>query len=300
MTRQMPRGASADLRELREEDAEAVAGLFRDAFGEARPLDAEEIRTWLANEEPPPECMRVVEARGSVVGYGDIFLDGDEVVLDVAAPGHWDLFLDWAEVEGRRARLRRARAFFPAGHELAGVVASRGYRLWRSSYTMEIALGGEPAESPLPAGIEVRPYREGADDEVVRAAVNEAFGEDPFFHPVSASGFRDHYLGARGYDPSLWLLAWDGGDLAGFSLTYPERVGEEGLGWVGTLGVRTPWRRRGLGEALLRASFRALHARGLRRVGLGVDAENATGALRLYERAGMHVVRQGDNWVLDL
>ena len=74
-------------------------------------------------------------------------------------------------------------------------------------------------------------------------------------------------------------------------------MGEPGLGWVGTLGVRPGWRRRGLGETLLRASFRALHERGLRRVGLGVDTENVTGALRLYERVGMRPVRRYDNWV---
>ena len=77
-------------------------------------------------------------------------------------------------------------------------------------------------------------------------------------------------------------------------------MGEPGLGWVGILGVRSPWRRRGLGDALLRASFAALYERGLRRVGLGVDTENVTGALRLYERAGMRAVRRTDSWVLEL
>ena len=56
----------------------------------------------------------------------------------------------------------------------------------------------------------------------------------------------------------------------------------------------------GLGEGLLRTAFATLHARGLRRVGLGVDAENVTGALRLYERAGMRKVGQTDNWILDV
>jgi ribosomal protein S18 acetylase RimI-like enzyme len=49
---------------------------------------------------------------------------------------------------------------------------------------------------------------------------------------------------------------------------------------------------------LLRSSFNALYDRGLRRVGLGVDAQNVTGALGVYERAGMHRVRQNDNWEL--
>ena len=61
-------------------------------------------------------------------------------------------------------------------------------------------------------------------------------------------------------------------------LANTERVGDPELGWIGTLGVRPAWRRRGLGEALLRAAFAELFARGRRRVGLGVDTENVTGA----------------------
>jgi ribosomal protein S18 acetylase RimI-like enzyme len=151
----------------------------------------------------------------------------------------------------------------------------------------------------FPAGLDVRGYA-GEDADAVRSAIDESFGEDPFHHPVSEAAFRDFYLGSRGFDPALWLLAWDDAELAGFALAYAERVGEPGLGWVGTLGVRGPWRRRGLGEALLRAAFRELYGRGLRRVGLGVDAENVTGALPLYERVGMRATRRADNWVLDL
>ena len=68
------------------------------------------------------------------------------------------------------------------------------------------------------------------------------------------------------------------------------------MGWVDTLAVRRPWRRRGLGLALLLHSFRELRARGRERVGLGVDGENTTGAVRLYERAGMHVARRSDTY----
>jgi len=290
-----------ELRELREEDAQDVAALFVEAFGESRPLDAEEIRSWLRNPELRPEWLRVLDDDGRVVGYGDIWIRPDEVVLDVAAPGRWEPFFDWAESEARAGGQARVRAYFAAGHELEGVAAARGYRLWRSSYTMEIALEEPPpAAPPLPPGFELRGYEAGRDDTPLRTALNESFAEDPFWHDVTEASFREFYFGARGFDPALWLLAWDGAELAGFALSYAERVGEPGLGWVGTLGVRAPWRRRGLGEALLRASFRELHARGLRRVGLGVDAENVTGALRLYERVGMHPIRRGDNWVLDL
>jgi mycothiol synthase len=289
------------MRELRAGDADAVATLFRQVFGDARPLDAEEIRSWLSNEELRPEWLRVFEQNGRVVGYGDIVIQDDELAVDAAASGHWDPIFDWAEREARRAGVARVRAYFPAGHELTSVVHARGYRLWRSSYTMEIELGDDaPADAPLPAGLALRAYRARIDEDAVRVAVNETFSGDPFFHAVSPAGFREFYLRARGYHPSLWLLAWGGSQLAGVSLAYAERVGEPGLGWIGTLGVRRQWRRRGLGQALLRQSFRALHERALRRVGLGVDAENATGALDLYKRAGMRIVRQGDNWTLEL
>ncbi len=59
------------------------------------------------------------------------------------------------------------------------------------------------------------------------------------------------------------------------------------MGWVNLLGVRRPWRRRGVALALLQHSFREFYARDRRKVGLGVDAQSLTGATRLYEKAGM-------------
>ena len=81
------------------------------------------------------------------------------------------------------------------------------------------------------------------------------------------------------------MIAWDGNEIAGFSLN---RFGK-GIGWVGTLAVRRPWRKKGLGLALLRHSFGEFYKRGMTTIGLGVDASNPTGATRLYQRAGMYV-----------
>jgi ribosomal protein S18 acetylase RimI-like enzyme len=64
--------------------------------------------------------------------------------------------------------------------------------------------------------------------------------------------------------------------------------------------VRPPWRRRGLGRALLLSSFEEFRRRGSSRVGLGVDTENATGAVRMYEEAGMRAVRRNDSYELKL
>jgi ribosomal protein S18 acetylase RimI-like enzyme len=83
----------------------------------------------------------------------------------------------------------------------------------------------------------------------------------------------------------LWLIAWEGDQIAGFSQNrYLNKIG-----WVGTLGVRRPWRKKGMGLALLTHSFAEFYKRGIKTVGLGVDAANPTGATRLYEKAGMSV-----------
>ena len=90
------------------------------------------------------------------------------------------------------------------------------------------------------------------------------------------------------FDPTLWPIAWDGDEVAGFSLNRYRM----GIGWIRTLGVRRPWRKRGLGEALLLHSFGEFYRRGTKTIGLGVDAQNPTGATRLYQKAGMYAASE--------
>jgi mycothiol synthase len=288
------------LRELQKEDADAVLGLYRVAFGDTRPIDAAEIVSWVRNQELKAEWLRVLEEDGRIVGYGDIWVQEDEVALEVAAPGHWLTFIEWAERRARDDGLRSVRLFLPAGHEVAGIVEGRGYRHWRSAFTMNVDLDDAPPQPPeLPAEFELRGYRSG-DEESIRRTLNQAFARDPFHHEMTPQAFREFHLENRSFDSELWRLAWQQDVLAGFALTFPDSPGEPDLGWISVLGVGPSFRRRGLGEALLRSALCELHARGIRRVGLGVDTENETGALRLYERVGMRAVRQGDNWILEL
>lgn len=74
------------------------------------------------------------------------------------------------------------------------------------------------------------------------------------------------------------------GEIAGYSLCR-YRMGN---GWVDALGVRRPWRKLGLGEALLLHSFAEFHQRGTQTIGLIVDSQNPSGATRLYQKVGMH------------
>jgi mycothiol synthase len=167
-----------------------------------------------------------------------------------------------------------------------------GYREVRHFWQMVIDLPTEEAisESRWPEGIIIRTFDRERDERAVHAAMQEAFAEHWGFVYVPFEEWAAR-MEFEWFDPSLWFLAEDGGELAGALLG----AVLEGDGWVMTLGVRTPWRGRGIGEALLLESFAEFRRRGLAVVKLDVDAGNETGATRLYERVGMRVDRRYDD-----
>jgi len=124
----------------------------------------------------------------------------------------------------------------------------------------------------------------------------EAFADHFLSSPSTLEEWRAHSRQRAGFDPSLWLVAWEGAEIAGESLSFLD----ENESFVDSLSVRRPWRGRGLGLALLTRAFLLAHERGRRTVRLGVDAQNATGALALYLKAGMRVERCEEIYAKDL
>lgn len=173
------------------------------------------------------------------------------------------------------------------GERSAPFFEACGYRTVRHHWRMVIDLAEEP-ETPIPAGIEIRPYRPG-EEPVIHEAMEEAWSVGGWHHqPRSFEEYAKGSFQRPNHDPSLYLVALDGDEIVGAALSDWKRHGD--WGWIGTLGVRPPWRRRGIAEALLKRSFVEFFRRGERRVALGVDAQSPTGATRLYERAGMRVL----------
>ncbi len=164
---------------------------------------------------------------------------------------------------------------------------AEGYRPIRFSWHMEIKLENAPHPPIWPAGIELRPFVREQHDYLVFEAHEEAFS-DHWGHTPGTFEDWQHRSGREELDPTLWFIAWEGDRIAGYCLC---RYRME-TGWVGTLGVRRAWRKRGLGEALLLHSFGEFYRRGTKTIGLGVDAENPTGATRLYKKAGMYVAAE--------
>jgi mycothiol synthase len=162
---------------------------------------------------------------------------------------------------------------------------NEGYQPLRYHWRMEIVLDGPPPAPRFPEGIELRPFIKGEHDVAVWQAQNEAWRDHWGSHDVTLEEWKRSRFDDPEFDPTLWQIAWDGDEVAGFSMNRYRM----GIGWIRTLGVRRPWRKRGLGEALLIQSFGEFYRRGTKTIGLGVDAQNPTGATRLYQKVGMYI-----------
>ncbi len=288
------------------DDLPALTGFFRslEQYGTGG-ATASELRHWL--ESPmfdPAMDFRIALEGGRIVGWCDVWDQNkahDRLFLDVRAhpreQATYEALLAWGT---ERAEVLAGdgpavvRAWGDAHDEaFAAEVGRRGFRPIRHFFRMEIDLEEEPPAPEWPEGISVRTFRPD-DAQPVYDANADAFADHWDFVPLAFEMWEEMLLRSTEFDPTLWFIAEDDGEIAGISLCRSERRPE--TGHVNILGVRPRWRRRGLGRALLLHSFRELRARGRTRADLGVDGENTTGAVRLYERAGMHVASRSDSY----
>lgn len=174
-------------------------------------------------------------------------------------------------------------------HEAAGFQPARWY------VDMRRDLREPLPEMPDLGGLRLEPYLP-ALAERVRLAHNEAFADHWGSEPLTPEMWGRDFLGDPFFRGDLSFVALDGEEIAGYTVNYVSESDWEATGvregWVGQLGVRRPWRRRGLATALLVRSMEAFRAAGLEAATLGVDAENPTGALGVYERAGFRAIRR--------
>lgn len=146
---------------------------------------------------------------------------------------------------------------------------------------------------PMPQGLEIRPVS-AEQMRVVWEASNEAFRDHWGYVP---DPWEDWVAWSEGptFDPSLWRVAWDGDQIAGMVLSFIDAAQNKEYGrlrgYTENICVRRPWRKRGLAHALIADSLRALKARGMQEAALGVDAENLSGALQLYEQMGFRTIK---------
>ena len=287
---------SLSLQPLVSADAKAVADLIGDydSFHTDAPdrPSADDVLDWWQRVDGGRISVR--DEAGQVVGAASLRRRGDRYLVDAfvhpdaRGRGAGTLLLDWAEEQAREAGVGATHASASA-HDADGkaLLEGRGYVYVRSFYRMAIDLDEEPAEPDWPEGFTwaLEPDRV----EEVHAALEEAFADHWGHEPRTLEEWTAQV--GRLDDRICYVVRTADGEIAGAQICDEERFG---AGLVAILGVRPAWRRHGLGEALLRQAFHDLYRLGQRRVGLGVDAENTTGATRLYERVGMRVSAQED------
>jgi mycothiol synthase len=163
------------------------------------------------------------------------------------------------------------------------LLTTLGFREVRRFYEMAVELEGPPPAPIVPDGMALETFRE-EDARPFFDALDEAFQDHWEHHPRPFDEWWESKRTQPDYDPTLWFVVREGDEIVATARNYPNR---NGGGWVDALGVRRAYRGRGLAKALLYRTFGEFHARGVNRISLGVDAQNPTGATKLYESVGM-------------
>ena len=295
------------------EDAQMVVDMFnaysKETLGVEKNRLSDTMSEWsLADFHLDQDTLLVFAPDGKLAGYGE-FWDITEPYVRKSLwyrvhPAYSEAGIDqflitWAEERARRAvdrapqggRVTLQGNSIGLDKKMQTTFEGLGYTHIRTGLRMVIDFEEPPAAPQWPEGIVVQTLVRGKDERRVFQAEYDSFTDHWGFVPEPFEAYlrrRLHHMEhSQDFDPALWFMALEDDQVAGMSLCYEKAYDDPEMGWVGTLGVCRPWRRRGLGLALLQHSFYELYRRGKHKVGLGVDADSLTGATRLYEKAGM-------------
>ncbi len=293
-------------------DLEPAVAMLNAASRALLGVDTHTLANWTREWNMPgwdlsTDTQLVLALDGSVAGLTQVWDFEPHTTPEIWGRVHPDhlnrglgtYMLRWAE-----ARCAPAVYRAPAGARVAArqwinnmdtgthaLLRAEGYDLARHNRRMVIQLDALPPAPRWPAGVSVRSFVPGQDDRAALTVVRECFSdhwgyvEEPFEEDLK----RWQYFTSTDpeFDPTLRLLAIADGRIIGTSYASLKVDDDPTLAWIATVGVVRPWRRRGLAQALILATFGALYERGRRKIGLGVDADSLTGATRLYEKVGM-------------
>jgi len=290
----------------------AIANAIRTAKGDNFFTTDEQFAKFYDNLSrcDPVTDVAIAEIDGRIAGYGRAAwhdeLDGTRIYevipfVDPTVAGQ-DVFT--AMVGAIEARARAIAATHPAGSKLFetfggdlaperdSLLRAAGYEAVRFFYSMVRPSLDDLPDAPLPSGLEIREVLP-EHIPLIWAADQEAFRDHWGYTPATDADYQQ-FLTNPVNDTSLWRIAWDGDEIAGQVRSYisAEENARHGRfrGYTESISVRRPWRRRGLARALIAASFPLLRARGMTEAALGVDTENTSGALRVYEGCGFRPV----------
>jgi mycothiol synthase len=256
----------------------------------------------LQNSDPYHD-MPFAEVQGEVIGCSRVWWnqtnDGKRIYSGFAF-----LKPEWRHTGIRRAmlrhnecRLREIAATHPQDGERW---VDAGYRAVRHGFQMVRPDLEDIPDLPLPEGLEVRPAQ-ASQYRAIFDAAREAFRDSWEYSDDwwTDEGF-EAWQQEPTFQPEFWQVAWDDDQVAGMVLNFIRHDENEEYnrqrGYTETICVRRPWRRRGLAHALIARSFSVLKEQGMTEAALGVDTQNPSGALRLYESMGFRPVKRNSNY----
>lgn len=275
--------------------------------------DVQRNYSHLTNCDPYTD-MLFAEMNGEVIGYQRVWWDklNDGLTFTYSCVGF--LLPEWrrkgigtAMFQYAEDRMRQIAAAHTgpetkvfsmwANGTAEGWVAlleSQGYTATRYFFEMTRDINEPLADAPLPAGLQVRPVTE-ADYRAVYEAHTEAFRDHWGFNEQSFEEFM-RWSEEPDFNPNLWKVAWDGDQIAGQVLNFVNSAEnieyQRKRGYTEAISVRRPWRKRGLARSLVIQSIAMFKEMGMTETALGVDAENPSGALSLYQGLGYKEVRR--------
>jgi mycothiol synthase len=268
---------------------EVVVALESSLYGETAFSQADLEDEW--SDLDLEQNARVVRDGDRIVGYGAVRERGELwraegfVHPDELGRGIGKLIATGLEEDAARRGARRIQnGVFEADSAATLLLESLGYTAVRVFREMRIELEAPPAAPEWPDGLRVVAFDPERDALEFHAAHQEAFADHWDYTPRDFESWSTVNLESERFDPTLWCVVRAGAEIAAGTICTGDTYGG---GFVHALFTRRPWRKQGVGAALLGDAFRRFWERGEHSVGLGVDAANDTGAFRLYERAGM-------------
>jgi mycothiol synthase len=195
-----------------------------------------------------------------------------------------------------------------AGANSSNVGADRmlrnlGFEDERYYFEMRRPLDQPVPDAPLPDGLELRSY-DASYDEALREAHFEAFSDHWGWTPPTTEAWRSRSIGARSFRGKQSYYVVDGGTIAAYVNCFEWEADTEATGvrdlYIGQVGSRRAYRGRGLARAALAKALTEGAQAGYQQASLGVDADNPTGALGLYESLGFTVHSKYVNYQLPI